>query len=121
EFHLPALALAEELEAGGVRLLTTWAVMLEIGNALSKVQYRHAALQLLSSLQADPSVEIIPISDQLLDHALELYSERPDKEWSLTDCISFVVMRARSITDALTTDEHFHQAGFRVLLREAMP
>ncbi len=114
ELHLEALPLAEELEASGTRLLTTWAVPLEIGNALSKVQYRHAAVQLLSSLRTDPSVEIIPLSDQLFEQALKLYSERPDKEWGLTDCVSFVVMQARSITDALTTDEPFQQAGFRV-------
>jgi hypothetical protein len=121
EFHLQALALAEELEPSGTRLLTTWAVLLEIGNALSKVQYRHAAIQLLCSLRTDPSVEIIPHSDQLFDQALKLYSERPDKEWGLTDCVSFVVMQARSMTEALTTDEHFQQAGFRALLREARP
>ncbi len=121
KFHLQALALAEELEAHGTRLLTTLAVLLEIGNALSEVQYRHAAIQLLSSLETDPSVEIIPLSDQLFERALKLCSDRPDKEWGLTDCISFVVMQARSITDALTTDEHFQQAGFRALLREAAP
>jgi len=120
EFHLEALALAEELEASGTRLITTRAVLLEIGNALSKVQYRHAAIELLSSLRTDPSVEIIPLSDQLFEQASKLYSERPDKEWGLTDCVSFVVMQARSITDALTTDDHFRQAGFRVLLHEAI-
>jgi len=120
EFHLEALALAEELEASGTHLITTWAVLLEIGNALSKVQYRYAAIELLSSVRADPTVEIIPLSDQLLEGALMLYSERPDKEWGLTDCVSFVVMKARSITDALTTDDHFRQAGFRALLHEAI-
>src|SRR5271157_5403905 len=118
EFHLPALALAEELEVRGIHLITTWAILLEIGDALAKVQYRHAAVHLLSSVRADPSVEIIPLSDHLCDQALKLYSERPDKEWGLTDCLSFVVMQTHSITDALTTDEHFQQAGFRVLLRE---
>jgi predicted nucleic acid-binding protein len=47
----------------------------------------------------------------------ELYDARPDKEWSLTDCISFVVMRDRGIEQALTGDEHFEQAGFAALLR----
>jgi uncharacterized protein len=121
EFHLRALALAEEMDASGTRLLTTWAVLLEIGNALSRVQYRHAATELLYSIQADPAVEIVPLSDQLFHQALKLYSDRQDKEWSLTDCVSFVVMEARSITDALTTDVYFSQAGFRALLREAAP
>lgn len=118
-FHYQALALADELEASGTRLVTTWAVLLEIDNALSKAQYRHAALQLLSSLQSDSNVEVVPLADSLLRQAVKLFSERPDKEWGLTDCLSFVVMEARGIADALTADEHFRQAGFRALLREA--
>jgi len=118
EFHLASLALADQLEARGTRLVTTWGVMLEIGNALSKVHFRQAALQLLSSLQSDASVEIVPLAGPLLAQAMKLYSERPDKEWGLTDCISFVVMEERGIRDALTADEHFQQAGFRALLRD---
>jgi uncharacterized protein len=119
EFHPQALALAAELKGNRTRLVTTWAILLEIGNVLSKVQYRHAAIQLLSSLRTDPSVEIIPLSEQVLQQVLKLYSERPDKDWGLTDCVSFVIMQAQKITDALTTDQHFQQAGFRALLREA--
>jgi predicted nucleic acid-binding protein len=118
-YHHHALALDDELEANETHLVTTWGVLLEIGNALSKVQYRHAALQLLSSLQRDASLEIVPLSDALLQRALTLYAERPDKEWGLTDCRSFIVMEERGIRDALTPDEHFKQAGFRPLLREA--
>ncbi len=54
---------------------------------------------------------------RLLDRGFELFSRRADKEWSLTDCTSFVVMREEGLTDALTTDHHFEQAGFSVLLR----
>jgi predicted nucleic acid-binding protein len=117
-YHHHAQALADELEANGTHLVTTWGVLLEIGNALSKVQYRDAALQLISSLQRDASVEIVPLSEPLLQRAVVVYAERPDKEWGLTDCISFVVMEERGIRDALTADEHFKQAGFRALLRE---
>jgi hypothetical protein len=117
-YHHRAMALADELEALGTHLVTTWGVLLEIGNALSKNQYRHAALQLISSLQRDASVEIVPLTGPLLQRAMTLYAERPDKEWGLTDCISFVVMEERGIRDALTADEHFRQAGFRPLLRE---
>jgi uncharacterized protein len=116
--HNQALDLADELETGGTRFVTTWAVLLEIGNALSKVHYRHAAVQLLSSLHSDSNVEIVPLSGLLLERAVKLYAERPDKEWGLTDCVSFVVMDERGIGDALTADEHFKQAGFRALLRE---
>ncbi len=118
ELHHQALALADELEASSTRFVTTWAVLLEIGNALSKVQYRPAAVQLLFSLQSDANVEIVPLADPLLEEAMKLYSERPDKEWGLTDCVSFVIMEGRGIRDALTADVHFQQAGFRALLRE---
>lgn len=55
--------------------------------------------------------------NELYRQALELFSNRPDKEWGLIDWMSFVVMKQRSLTDALTTDEHFEQAGFQALLR----
>jgi len=117
EHHEAALVLAEELEETESRLVTTRAVMIEIGNALSKRRYRKAALELLDSLEDDPTVEIVPVTEELYQQAFELYRERHDKEWGLTDCISFVVMKGRKITDALTTDEHFQQAGFKALLK----
>ena len=118
QFHTRATELADQLETSGTRLVTTRAVLSEIGNALSKQRYRHAAVQLLDSLEADSTVEMVSLSDELYARALQLYRERPDKEWGLTDCVSFLVMRDRDLTEALTTDEHFQQAGFRALLRE---
>jgi len=118
QFHSRALRLAEELEAAQARLVTTRAVLLEIGNALSRQRYRAAAVSLLRALEADPSVELLPLSEELYTRALQLYGSRPDKEWGLIDCASFVVMSERGITKALTADEHFQQCGFRALLRE---
>jgi len=60
---------------------------------------------------------VIPASSELFEAGLELYRSRADKQWSMTDCISFVVMRREGITDALTADRRFEQAGFHVLLR----
>ncbi len=117
-YHQRAVLLADELEASKTRLVTTRAVMLEIGNALSKQRYRHAAVELLQSLEADPNVIIVPLSEDLYAQAFRLYCGRPDKDWGLTDCISFTAMQGRKITEALTTDEHFQQAGFRALLLE---
>ena len=90
--------------------------MLEIGNALSKVRHRSAAIRLLTALENDPSVEIVSVSDELYRRALDIYRDRVDKEWGLIDCLSFVVMKDDGLTDALTADNHFRQAGFRVLL-----
>lgn len=117
-FHHRAGLLAEQLQEAGTCLVTTRAVILEIGNALSKERYHAAAVRLLNSLEADPAVEVIPLSEPLYARAFRLYRERPDKEWGLTDCVSFVVMEDRGLSEALTTDEHFPQAGFRALLRE---
>lgn len=120
EHHQRALALAERIEAEGTRLITTRAVIVEIGDALSSSQYRRDAIKLLTSFEKDPEfVQIVPISEQLYAKALQLYRTRPDKEWGMTDCISFIVMHERNLMDALTTDRHFQQAGFRALLRES--
>jgi len=115
-YHQHAILLADRLEAARTRLVTTRAVLLEIGNALSKLRYRYAAVELLQALERDPQVMIVPLSEGLYGDAFALYVQRPDKEWGLTDCVSFVLMQQRRITEALTTDEHFQQAGFRALL-----
>lgn len=120
QFHASAVKLSEQLEASKVQMITTRAVLLEIGNALSKVRYRLAAVSLLEAIETDSSVEIVPLSEELYADAFSLFCARPDKEWGLVDCISFVVMQERGIIDALTTDEHFRQMGFRPLLREPM-
>lgn len=116
--HQKAEVLAERIETESIPLITTRAVVLEIGNALARLRYRAAAIKLLDSLEEDPNVEIIPLSDELYNRGMELYRQRPDKEWGITDCISFVVMEDYGLTEALTTDEHFKQAGFRALLIE---
>ncbi|MCI0489159.1 MAG: type II toxin-antitoxin system VapC family toxin [Blastocatellia bacterium] len=118
EHHEKALALADELEADETKLITTRAVILEIGNALSKQRYREDAVRLLESLEQDHKVEIIPISEELYERGFKLYRDRPDKAWGITDCISFVVMQERGLREALTTDEDFEQAGFVALLRD---
>ncbi len=118
EYHDKAIALAEQLEKQGTRLITTRAVLLEIGNALAKLQYRQAAVELLESLEQDSQITIVACTDELFSRAFELFRKRPDKEWGLTDCISFVVMQEQGLQTALTTDEHFQQASYHALLRE---
>jgi uncharacterized protein len=116
EHHEKAVELAAQLDQARTRLITTRAVLLEIGNALAKHRYRSAAGELLSSLESDPNVEIMSLTDELYREALLLFRGRQDKEWGLTDCASFVVMQTRNLIEALTADVHFRQAGFQVLL-----
>jgi uncharacterized protein len=115
--HERAVQISNQIGASRSALVTTQAVLLEIGNALSKQRYRSPAIQLLEALEADVNVEIVLLNKELYDTAFDLFRSRPDKEWGLVDCCSFVVMQSLRITDALTADEHFNQAGFRALLR----
>ena len=116
--HQRALAIAQQLESRRIHLVTTRGVILEIGNALSRQPYRRAAVALLDSIDNDPRIEVVPASEELCQEAFDRFKDRPDKEWGLTDCLSFVVMEERKLADALTADEHFRQAGFRPLLLE---
>lgn len=100
QLHDVALESARRIQSSGVRLVTTQAVLLEIGNALAKRRFRDHAVQLLASLQADPNVEIVPLTTVLFDGAVALFRDRQDKEWGLIDCLSFVVMADRGIREA---------------------
>lgn len=99
-------------------VVTTEFVLVEVANFFSQsAEGRGLFAALVGDLYSAPGIEIVPASPFWFDRGLKLYMSRPDKEWSLTDCISFEVMAARGLTDALTADHHFDQAGFRALLR----
>ncbi|HEY9175313.1 MAG TPA: PIN domain-containing protein [Verrucomicrobiae bacterium] len=98
------------------RIVTTDFIVLELGNACAHVDDRPDFLALLAGLRTSPRVEIVPLSPQLLQRGLDLFAKRGDKDWSLTDCVSFVVMEDFKIRAALTGDRHFQQAGFEALL-----
>ncbi len=119
QFHHRAEHLGDVAEAASARLITTRAVLLEIGNVLSRQRYRAAAVEIIDLIESDPSIEIVELTKELCQKGMELFRNRPDKDWGLIDCISFVVMAERRITKALTADEHFQQCGFRALLRDA--
>ena len=99
----------------GPKMTTAW-VVTEIADALAMPRQRGLFVDLLEQLSSDPSMTIVPATDELFNRGVNLYARRPDKAWSLTDCISFVVMREYGLTEALTGDRHFEQAGFRALL-----
>lgn len=98
------------------RLTTTWPVLLETANALSCQAWRASAVALIDHLRQRPDVTVVPLDAALWQRGWDLYRARTDKGWSLTDCISFLVMQDAGMTEALTPDEHFRQAGFRALM-----
>ena len=98
-------------------LLTTDWILTEVADACAKLPIRTEVVEFIHRLQKTPFVRIVPFSSELFERGLELYRSRPDKEWSLTDCISFLVMEDEDVSDALTGDKHFEQAGFKALLK----
>jgi predicted nucleic acid-binding protein len=95
KYHKRAQTAAECVEPP---FLTTEAVLIEIGNALAKQRWRAFGAATLAKLRNSPDIQIVPLETTLLEEAIGLYSTRPDKEWGLTDCISFIVMQRYGLT-----------------------
>jgi uncharacterized protein len=98
-------------------LLTTAWVLVELADGLARTTHRSLFHQIERDLEANPGHLIITHDEMLFREGIDLNDARPDKEWSLTDCISFVVMQKEGVSDALTGDRHFEQAGFHALLK----
>lgn len=98
----------------------TEAIFVEVGNALSAFN-RSGAIQFIEQCYTTANIKVVTINTTLLENALALYQSRPDKMWGLTDCISFVVMEQQNLHIALTSDQHFVQAGFIALMRNLSP
>ena len=107
--HQRAVEIAQGPRPG---LLTTQWILSELGDGLASRVTRQRFLAIVDALATSPDMEIVPADPVSFQQGLDLYRSRPDKDWSLTDCISFFVMKQRGLTEALTADHHFEQAGF---------
>jgi hypothetical protein len=114
QHHERAVAISRDLHAA---LLTTDYALMEVADALAESEARSRVRDFILHLRQAAACEVVSASQDLMDRGLELYHQHADKKWTLTDCISFVVMRERGLTDALTGDRHFEQAGFVPLLK----
>ncbi len=99
------------------QLVTTEWVLMELADALSAPAARSTAVAFLQAVRADPMFDVIGYDPAVYRAGFDLFAARPDKAWSLTDCISFAVMTERGLSEALTADHHFEQAGFRALFK----
>lgn len=95
---------------------TDW-ILAEVGDAFCRQLNRERFVRFCRQLSTMPDMRIVPATRTSFLEGLELFANRPDKEWSLTDCISFAVMQKEGISEALTGDHHFEQAGFVALLK----
>jgi uncharacterized protein len=117
-FHERAKSFARDLAAENCVFLLHWGILLEIGDGYARVERREKGCRLLDKFRNEDGFQIIPLTDALLQDAIALYCDRRDKNWGLTDCASFALMRQEDISEALTADVHFRQAGFHALLLE---
>ena len=115
---LHSLALAWSKKLSGP-FVTTDYILCELFNSLSLPAHRPRAHTMWSIIQKTPLIEVVHVTSDLLHEAIGLHAERIDKSWSLTDCVSFCLMQQRRLTEALTYDRHFDQAGFTALLRQS--
>lgn len=96
-------------------IVTTQWILTEVADALGGSNIRRLVKMSFDDIEADPATRIVPVSPNHFSRGLALYDARPDKEWSLTDCVSFVAMADEKVAEALTGDHHFEQAGFTAL------
>lgn len=115
QHHERALALAKKYE--GCPLLTTEAILLEIGNALAR-HFKSQSVDVIDQFRQSEEVEIVSLTPSLFKKGFMLYRAYTDKSWGLVDCISFIVMQDADTDSALTFDQHFVQAGFKALMRD---
>ena len=111
---------AKEMETtlAARQLVTTYEVLTEVLAffAAQDTIMRNAAARLVDKVLANPTVTVVPQTNELFEAAFRLYKKRSDKNWSLTDCLSMVVMDRSGIKEILTHDHHFSQANFTILL-----
>lgn len=113
-YHLKAKEVFPSVQSAH-EIWITEAVLIEIGNTLSRSN-REVAVEFINSCYFTSNVRVVSVDSELLQCSIDLYHDRNDKEWGLTDCISFIVMKDHGLKYALTTDEHFQQAGYIILL-----
>lgn len=116
QHHGQAKTHYDQVNADQLRIITSEFVIFETGSCLSKHLYRLPFIKLMEEFMEMDNGEIVEATQDILKEALGLFATRPDKEWSLIDCSSFLIMQELQITEALTADHHFVQAGFRTLL-----
>ncbi|PZV10822.1 MAG: nucleic acid-binding protein [Leptolyngbya sp.] len=117
DLHTKAVSLSNALEP--FQIVTSEMVFTEVLNSFSRREsaFRQAAAQFVQRSFDNPKIEVVSPSSALFHQAVDLYKQRADKAWSLTDCASFCIMQQQNILEALTHDRHFEQAGFIALLR----
>jgi uncharacterized protein len=117
DLHQKALDTSRSM--GPAFTVTSESVLTELLNDFGQrgPQLRRAAVELVDQLRKNPNCEVVPWTASLFNAGFLVYKQRADKDWSLTDCTSFVIMHEGHIAESLAHDQHFEQAGYKALLR----
>ncbi len=114
QYHERVIEFSKTMRAN---IVTTDWVLMEVADALASSEVRDRVHEYFFFLRSLPNCEVLEASRDMFDRALNFFRRHSDKDWSLTDCTSFIVMRDHGIKEALTGDKHFEQAGFVALLK----
>ena len=116
-FHFQALGVNDELSRSNITFITTSAILLEFGNAFSTFNLRPFAIKLIDAVRQSKKWTSIVVDEGIINRSFELFRQMTDKEWGFVDCTSILVAKDMGIKDVFTTDHHFEQAGFNILLK----
>lgn len=116
-WHSQAVEVWKDLVQRKRHLVTTSVVLIELADGLAKVNFRSIAFQLRDALKSAQNVEVVQVDERLEKAGWQLFRERIDKDWGMTDCVSFTLMTERGLTDVFGLDHHFEQAGFNLLIK----
>lgn len=119
-FHTKAKELSEDIKKNKTQIITSEMVLSELldGVATKNPSMRTEIAEVIKHIPKDNTIEVIPMSHEQFVEALDLYHSREDKEWGVTDCSSICIMQTKEIKEVLTTDHHFEQAGYKILMKE---
>ncbi|MGL6344062.1 MAG: type II toxin-antitoxin system VapC family toxin [Waterburya sp.] len=115
-FHQQAIEIRNQLKSQNRNFMTTNAILLEFGNAFIRIHLKPVAISVIKAIKMSQKWESILINELFFERAFTLYQKMNDKEWGLVDCSSIVIAKEREITEVFSTDRHFKQAGFTILL-----
>ena len=118
-FHSKALELRYSLKNSGRKFVTTSAVLLEFGNAFSPKRLKPTGIKMIEAVIHSEKWKCIELTNELMTNGFDLYKSMNDKDWGLVDCTSIIVAHNMGISEIFTTDHHFEQAGFSILLKES--
>ena len=114
ENHNYAFETSKFIKNSKIKLLTSEFIIIELCNSFSKSNLKNVVIDSVNSIYMDNSVEIIKLNGEYYQLGIELFCKVKDKNWSLVDCISFEILKAKNIKNVLTFDKHFVQAGFNL-------